>query len=574
MNPNTLYVQNPNYSPLDANSNRYVTDAQAAQQASQKAAGLNDIFTPFNLMNKGTIKTYTPDNFYTPLTPQVPAGVTQVQQPVARAAAPVAAQAPRAAVANPNVIPERVAFSPTGAAPVAAPTATAQPAAPQSATQDITALAQQAGQAGMSLDAYMGLLEKGNTPTLSQNDAIRTKLGIPNLVDEAFKKPDTTQVDRYRSLYGDAGLGSVKEKIAELDASIAKKRQDLNAATGEVNSNPWISQGTRQGRLKNLQELAFADINNDIDSKNAYLQQYNDGVGQIEKMLSLESTDQQANRQLTVDKLNYLLNEAERQAGGIQQDNITAGLRSVPEFLKGVLNRESTAAQRDIDKVLASKTGTRVGGGSGIAGVGGRAISTGTLSARAQAVLEAPELLSNYTPTERGKIVDELVAAGADVTSIAAPKLAAAQREQISQYDDLVRQADMAGTILTDLKLNTGILASRRQAVSAMFGGAKDFTEYRSVVDNMGSTLLKMRSGAAVTPQEFERLRGFIPQINDDEATAATKIQAFYTELDTARQNYILRQTQTTNQIKKGTGQSTSTVSDQEVDTFLQSKGY
>ncbi len=132
----------------------------------------------------------------------------------------------------------------------------------------------------------------------------------------------------------------------------------------------------------------------------------------------------------------------------------------------------------------------------------------------------------------------------------------------------------MAGTILTDLKLNTGILASRRQAVSAMFGGAKDFTEYRSVVDNMGSTLLKMRSGAAVTPQEFERLRGFIPQINDDEATAATKIQAFYTELDTARQNYILRQTQTTNQIKKGTGQSTSTVSDQEVDTFLQSKGY
>lgn len=574
MNPNTLYVQNPNYNPLDAQSNRYVTDAQAAQQASQKAAGLNDIFTPFNQMNIGKIKTYTADNFYTPLAPQVPAGVTQVQQPLPRSAAPVAAQATRAAVANLNVIPERVAFSPTGAAPVAAQTATstAQPAALQSATQDITALAQQAGQAGMSLDAYMGLLEKGNTPTLSQNDAIRTKLGIPNLVDEAFKKPDTTQIDRYRSLYSDAGLGSVKEKIAELDASIAKKRQDLNAATGELNNNPWISQGTRQGRLKNLQELAFADINNDIDSKNAYLQQYNDGVGQIEKMLSLDSADQQANRQLTVDKLNYLLNEAERQAGGIQQENITAGLRSVPEFLKGVLNRESTAAQREIDKVLATKTGTRVGGG--IVGAGGRAINTGALSARAQAVLEAPELLSNYTPTERGKIVDELVAAGADVTSIAAPKLAAAQREQISQYDDLVRQADMAGTILSDLKLDTGVVASRVQATKAIFGGAKDFTEYRSVVDNMGSTLLKMRSGAAVTPQEFERLRGFIPQINDDEATAATKIQAFYTELDTARQNYILRQTQTTNQIKKGTGQSTNTVSDQEVDTFLQSKGY
>ena len=557
-----LYVKNPNYNPFDQRSNRYVTDAQAVQEAGNKATGLNDLFSIFGNTSKQPTQ-YNASSFYTPLAqPTIVPKLTLPNTPTA----PVATATPKTAV--PALTANPIAQPQPAAAPTPAQALTAEIQAATSGTltpAQIAALATKAGQAGMSTADFMKVLEANATPTSAQQTDIRAKLGIPNLVDEAFKTPTKTLRDTYAQLYSTSGLSDVRGKIAALDENIARKRADLVRATGEINTNPWISQATRAGRLKNLQDLAFADINNDIESKNAYLDLYDSGVSEIEKQLELTQADQQDARQLTVDRLNYLLNEAERQTQGIQQDTITAGLRSVPDFLQGVLNREATQQQRDIAKVLANKTGSAAGvGGVRDGGTGGK------VSARAQAVLDAPELLANYTPTERGKIVDELVNAGYDVGEIAAPKLGTSSREHIAQYDDLVRQGKEAETILAELGINTGPIASTVQKAGAVLGFAKDFTTYRSVIDNMGSTLLKLRSGAAVTPEEFVRIRGFIPQVGEDENTALTKIKAFYAELETARQNYVMRQTQTTKQIRQSTGvQSVS----KGVNDYLASQG-
>jgi hypothetical protein len=172
------------------------------------------------------------------------------------------------------------------------------------------------------------------------------------------------------------------------------------------------------------------------------------------------------------------------------------------------------------------------------------------VSSRAQSVYENPGLLSNYTPTEKGKIIDELSKSGADMARFSVNNVTAGQRDQIAQYDDLIRQGQSAEGILSDSKLDTGPIASRVQSAKSLVGKANpSFVDYRGVVDNMSSTLLKLRSGAAVTPQEFERIKGFIPSINDDEKTATQKINNFYNELDTARANYIKRSTQTSQQI-------------------------
>lgn len=410
--PTPLYVRNPNYNPLDPRSNRYVTDPQAQQEATTKASTLNDIFAPFTSMSSGLFKPYTPQSFYAPLpTPQIvpnitPAG-TAAKTPAPTGAAP-ATPAPsistpqtggtyavRAgdtlstiaarngttvgalAAANGITDPNRIQIGQVlrigggAAAPVAGNAAAPQPqggiqvpAAPtRLTTAEIAAMAEQAGKAGMSADDFMAMLKQNSATTSTEAEAIRTKLGIPNLVDEAFKRPDKSTIDQYREMYDLAGLRDIQTKIAAVDDSIAKKRADLLTATGELNNNPWISQSTRQGRLKNLQDLAYADIQNDLDRKQQYLDIYDSGVNQIETQLGYITADAKDSRQLSVDKLNYLLNEAERMQANAEQDSITTGLRNVPEFLQGALSREATQQARELEKIRANKAPS--GGGIG-----------------------------------------------------------------------------------------------------------------------------------------------------------------------------------------------------------------
>lgn len=222
----------------------------------------------------------------------------------------------------------------------------------------------------------------------------------------------------------------------------------------------------------------------------------------------------------------------------IAGDSLGAGFRAQQEQQ----NFENALA---MGKLISTKSGPNSPSPSGPRGP----IDPSKLSPLAQQVYSNPAILDNLTPTEKGKILKELSSAGLDLNKFAVENVGAAQREQIAQYDDLIRQAGEAQVILEETGLNTGPIASKYNAAKALVGGAKEFTQYRSVIDNMGSTLIKMRSGAAVTPQEFERIRGFIPGINDDEKTAKTKIIKFNEEIAKAQANFVTRATQTENQI-------------------------
>lgn len=182
---------------------------------------------------------------------------------------------------------------------------------------------------------------------------------------------------------------------------------------------------------------------------------------------------------------------------------------------------------------------------------GGGVASPSGLSPLSQSIYANPALLNNLTPTEKGKVLKELAANGMNLEQFATQQVTAAQREQIAGFDDLIREANNAADLLSRTKLNTGILASNVGKVGAALGVAPNFTEYRSIIDNFGSALLKLRSGAAVTPQEFTRIAGFIPAVTDDQKTAQIKINRFVEEMTKAQQNYVARSTQTTQQIQQ-----------------------
>jgi len=238
--------------------------------------------------------------------------------------------------------------------------------------------------------------------------------------------------------------------------------------------------------------------------------------------------------------------EAEQAAQKAEQESLKyqeeqAYKKEQDQFANDLATKKFEEDKRQFGQeyALSQQKAASSGAGSAVSG-GGSNIT--------QAVISNPALFSTLTPTLKGQVIREMQALGVDTTPLTIPQLNNAQREQIDSFDTLKREAQLAKTYL-DSGLNTGIVASNVAKGSAALGGAKEFTQYRSSLDNLGSILIKARSGAAVTPQEFERIKGFIPGVNDDEKTATTKINRFFSELEAAQQNYIKRATQTSQQI-------------------------
>jgi hypothetical protein len=67
---------------------------------------------------------------------------------------------------------------------------------------------------------------------------------------------------------------------------------------------------------------------------------------------------------------------------------------------------------------------------------------------------------------------------------------------------------------------------------------AKDYTEMQSYVKQMTTFLTQAISGAQVSEQEAERIKGLIPQMTDNEATFEGKAKALKSYLNDARKNY------------------------------------
>lgn len=453
-------------------------------------------------------------------------------------------------------------------------------------------------------------LDKQFAPLDQQQQQI-TK-NIQGIADNKVSSQQTYDTAFQKALQ-ESGDPDVQKKLADLNIQIAQRNADYNSRIAALpGQGRGITTGIIAGQTDREKRMQLVEIGNLSTLKLAYQDNVNaakDTAKQtVDFMFQDEERDlrnQQAllnanegsynrlekkqadeRQQIIQDRLDAIKNRKD-ELGEIQNLAIEAAKNKAPSdvaqkiaqaqtldealqigagFITPKEKMETQVVEVGNRKVLVNSQtgetikdlgvadlGKKTSGGSG-GGGGSVTISTPNgkdvkLSARTSAVYDNPALLANFTPTERGKILGELANAGLDLATFAVENLNAGQRDQIAQYDDLVRQGKEAEISLVEGKLNTGPIASRIQAGKALVGGAQDFTRYRSTIDNMGSALLKLRSGAAVTPQEFERIKGFIPSVNDDEKTAATKITKFYEELDTARINYIKRATQTEQQI-------------------------
>lgn len=353
---------------------------------------------------------------------------------------------------------------PGGNMPASTPTQPGTPP-PTGNVQTDTAmksLAEQAGKAGMTLDEYLDLVNRSNAPTKEESDAIRNKLGIPDLIDDVFSKPEKSTTELYKELYDLGGLSDVKESVKKLDAEIAQKRADLVTATGELYNNPWISQATRQGRLGNLQRIALADIENSIAQKEQYLSLYDQGISEIEKSIVRSQYDTGLESDLSVAKLNYLLTEAERDEAFAQRAVEQRALRYLPDFLE---NKPKETAE-----------GFTLSEGQA------RYDANGNLIANRPKTEDATDRASKPLSGEAAKLFNNSLSALDDIEYI-------------------------------------------RSQVTSQFGSGRLLDQqYKAAEANIVDVIGRLRSGGAITTDEEDRFKDLLPKLWETDTTRLSKL--------------------------------------------------
>jgi hypothetical protein len=324
-------------------------------------------------------------------------------------------------------------------------------------------------------------------------------------------------------------------------------KESPEVATAKTKYNDFITK--RDTSLQNIQDQTIP-LNFITGQQESVANRANIEAGRLERnVASAEATQKATTESLKagVDLEGKILDQNKPvEVGGVLYQPQTDGTyKPITTKEKEAFNLSEGQSRYEVNPLTGKYEKVASVGKTYAPGSGGGGSTSGGIT---QAVIANPALYSTLTPTVKGQVIREMQSQGIDTTSLTIPQLNNTQREQIDSFDTMKREAQLAKTYL-ESGLNTGPIASRLSKGSAVLGGSKDFTNYRSSIDNLGSILIKARSGAAVTPQEFERIKGFIPGVNDDEKTATTKIDRFFTELEAAQNNYIKRATQTPQQI-------------------------
>jgi hypothetical protein len=109
---------------------------------------------------------------------------------------------------------------------------------------------------------------------------------------DVFAKPSQSTQDFYNSAYSTAGLDAVANEINS-------RQNDLATATSSINENPWLHEASRVGRVRNLTNLANANIKN-LQSD------YKTKLTAVEDVVKKHATDLTENDKLNQLKLKHL----------------------------------------------------------------------------------------------------------------------------------------------------------------------------------------------------------------------------------------------------------------------------
>lgn len=156
---------------------------------------------------------------------------------------------------------------------------------------------------------------------------------------------------------------------------------------------------------------------------------------------------------------------------------------------------------------------------------------TEDISDRAKLVLDNPALLSNYTNTEKGKIIDELAGAGVDTSPLEITAIGNTAIKDISQSKDALDSlADLSSKINNNLQYIGPV-----KGLAAINPWSKA-RKIQADIDRIRQTVGKALEGGVLRKEDEEKYKKILATITDTPETAQYKITQL---IDDIRSNIV-----------------------------------
>jgi len=143
------------------------------------------------------------------------------------------------------------------------------------------------------------------TPPATATNPTQTR--IDQLSKDIFQVDAPSQQKLYEDAYNAAGLATIRTTLDDLNKRIAAKQEAYTTKEGDINENPFLSEASRIGRLRRLEDQKQAEIGNLLDQYKQYADLYNTGVGEVNDSVTRQIGDFNTKRQFGTEELNYLL---------------------------------------------------------------------------------------------------------------------------------------------------------------------------------------------------------------------------------------------------------------------------
>lgn len=212
-------------------------------------------------------------------------------------------------------------------------------------------MAESFGRAGIGYDEYLKYLEAQSGLSEVEKNEIKKSLGIDTLEASVFAPPSKSTEQLYNDAYGMAGLAELKTQIKAKMDELNSRQSAYTSKAGDINENPFLSEASRIGRIKRLDDRRLADVGNLENEVNSLKDLYNAGVNEVNALVTRQSTDFVNNRTLDQQKLSYLLSKVEEQIGAKQAAKTAENYKYLPDYLK------AKAKSQKPDTIGSNETG-------------------------------------------------------------------------------------------------------------------------------------------------------------------------------------------------------------------------
>ncbi|MGE0126674.1 MAG: hypothetical protein AB7U82_01120 [Blastocatellales bacterium] len=195
------------------------------------------------------------------------------------------------------------------------------------------ALASAAGLANTSFDDYLKIVAGQTGLTETERQSIRDSLGIDVLESEVYAKPSKTTEQIYMDAFNVAGLADIKKQFQTIQEQINEKQRQLNERLATIGENPWLSEGSRIGRVAREKEYFEGTIKNLTEQANQLADLYNQGLTEVNNVVTRYTDDFNTTREIAAGKLAYLIQKAGEIEGQKQSEKLSGAYQYLPAYL-------------------------------------------------------------------------------------------------------------------------------------------------------------------------------------------------------------------------------------------------